>query len=293
MMTTNLQFSEQIVAALSDLHGELDQRNIARYLVNLAARTVPSAERISLHVHFPERDSFVTIGVFGVPHYASTLVTPADSPFGVWQGSRRFIWARTPGEAARVFDVPDDGSITTIRIKQIYGRFSTLNHGSLLIVPCEIGGEFIGTLWADTMSRPRGFSATDRSRLKQIAVLTASLISASSYASIINDSSLIERWDYYRYPRSSQTEPLDNSQHLDTAASVPASHHLVPQPDLSAREMEILHLIDAGYTNQEMADHLIISINTVRTHRRNLMAKFDAHNVADLLAKASPTICPD
>ncbi|AWG04955.1 hypothetical protein DC090_06145 [Trueperella pyogenes] len=57
--------------------------------------------------------------------------------------------------------------------------------------------------------------------------------------------------------------------------------------------MEILHLIDAGYTNQEMADHLIISINTVRTHRRNLMAKFDAHNVADLLAKASPTICPD
>ncbi|WP_406715515.1 helix-turn-helix transcriptional regulator [Trueperella pyogenes] len=264
MMTTNLQFSEQIVAALSDLHGELDQRNIARYLVNLAARTVPSAERISLHVHFPERDSFVTIGVFGVPHYASTLVTPADSPFGVWQGSRRFIWARTPGEAARVFDVP-----------------------------CEIGGEFIGTLWADTMSRPRGFSATDRSRLKQIAVLTASLISASFYASIINDSSLIERWDYHRYPRSSQTEPLDNSQHLDTAASVPASHHLAPQPDLSAREMEILHLIDAGYTNQEMADHLIISINTVRTHRRNLMAKFDAHNVADLLAKASPTICPD
>lgn len=35
----------------------------------------------------------------------------------------------------------------------------------------------------------------------------------------------------------------------------------------------------------EIADSLFISPNTVKTHRRHLMEKFDAKNVAQLIAK--------
>jgi len=42
---------------------------------------------------------------------------------------------------------------------------------------------------------------------------------------------------------------------------------------LTTRELEILRLVCQELTNQEIADHLFISIPTVETHRRNLMQK--------------------
>ncbi len=42
---------------------------------------------------------------------------------------------------------------------------------------------------------------------------------------------------------------------------------------LSRREKEILALVAAGYTSQQIADKLFISLHTVNTHRRNLVRK--------------------
>ena len=39
-------------------------------------------------------------------------------------------------------------------------------------------------------------------------------------------------------------------------------------------------------TNQEIADKLCISIRTVDTHRKNIMAKLDIHSVAGLVKYA-------
>jgi LuxR family maltose regulon positive regulatory protein len=50
---------------------------------------------------------------------------------------------------------------------------------------------------------------------------------------------------------------------------------------LSDREMEVLHLIAAQMSNQEIADALVISINTVKTHIRRLYGKL---NVSSRLA---------
>lgn len=58
-------------------------------------------------------------------------------------------------------------------------------------------------------------------------------------------------------------------------------------PILTRREKEILELIATGLTNQEIADKLFISYTTVDTHRKNLLQKFEAKNVAVLINMAT------
>ncbi len=57
----------------------------------------------------------------------------------------------------------------------------------------------------------------------------------------------------------------------------------IRQHKLSFREIEILGLIMFGYTNQEIADKLFISYETVRSHRKNILTKTGAHNTATLI----------
>ena len=52
---------------------------------------------------------------------------------------------------------------------------------------------------------------------------------------------------------------------------------------LSRREKEVLELIADGMTNAEIAQKLFISVTTVDTHRKNLLAKFETKNTAALI----------
>ena len=52
---------------------------------------------------------------------------------------------------------------------------------------------------------------------------------------------------------------------------------------LSLREKEILGLIAAGHPNAKIGAKLFISTETVKTHRRNLMAKLGIHNTSTLV----------
>jgi DNA-binding NarL/FixJ family response regulator len=47
---------------------------------------------------------------------------------------------------------------------------------------------------------------------------------------------------------------------------------------LTVREQELLRLIIDGYTNQEIADKLFLSIETIKTYRKNLLLKLGAKN---------------
>ncbi len=55
---------------------------------------------------------------------------------------------------------------------------------------------------------------------------------------------------------------------------------------LSAREMEVLHLLEAGLSNQEIAKHLIVSLSTIKTHLQRIYTKLDATNRTQALKKA-------
>ena len=54
-------------------------------------------------------------------------------------------------------------------------------------------------------------------------------------------------------------------------------------PKLTRREKEVLALIVEEYTTQEIADKLFISLNTVETHRKNLLHKLNVRNTAGLV----------
>lgn len=56
---------------------------------------------------------------------------------------------------------------------------------------------------------------------------------------------------------------------------------------LTPREAEVLRLIAAGHTNREIAEHLVLSVRTVESHRANLMGKLDLHSRAELVQYAA------
>jgi len=55
---------------------------------------------------------------------------------------------------------------------------------------------------------------------------------------------------------------------------------------LTKREIEILELAGKSYSNSEIAEKLYISVHTVLTHRRNIMAKLKIHKCTDLIIYA-------
>jgi len=58
-------------------------------------------------------------------------------------------------------------------------------------------------------------------------------------------------------------------------------------PRITKRELQILKAVSEGQTSAEIADKLFISVITVETHRRNLMQKFQAKNMIELVKIAT------
>lgn len=61
------------------------------------------------------------------------------------------------------------------------------------------------------------------------------------------------------------------------------SEHAAEHIDLSMREIEVLHLVAEGYTNQEMAEKLFLSKRTIEGHRQMLIDKTRSKNTAALI----------
>ena len=55
---------------------------------------------------------------------------------------------------------------------------------------------------------------------------------------------------------------------------------------LSKRELEVLNLIAAGLKNKEIAEQLVISLNTVLYHIKNIYSKLGVNKRTLAIAKA-------
>jgi DNA-binding NarL/FixJ family response regulator len=71
-------------------------------------------------------------------------------------------------------------------------------------------------------------------------------------------------------------------------AGVQASRHTPMDmfPELTEREREILNLIAAHLTNQEIADQLSLSLKTVRNHVSNIFSKMQVVDRAQAILRA-------
>jgi LuxR family maltose regulon positive regulatory protein len=74
-------------------------------------------------------------------------------------------------------------------------------------------------------------------------------------------------------------------------SSTPSPQPPTTQPDtliepLSERELELLRLIAAGMTNRAIADELMVSVNTVKTHARHIYSKLGVSNRTEATSRA-------
>lgn len=54
---------------------------------------------------------------------------------------------------------------------------------------------------------------------------------------------------------------------------------------LSTREKEVLRYIADGYTNQDIADELGVTVETVKTHVKHILAKLSAKTRAQAVSR--------
>lgn len=79
-----------------------------------------------------------------------------------------------------------------------------------------------------------------------------------------------------------------HGRNLPPDMSVPATHgepDMVAAADaaqLSQREIEVMSLVVRGFINKEIADRLSLSLPTIVSHRKNLMAKLGVRSVSAL-----------
>ena len=85
-------------------------------------------------------------------------------------------------------------------------------------------------------------------------------------------------------------DPAVQHHVVDAIATLPpagARRSPAPLPSgLTPREAEVLSLIAAGMSNREIAEHLVISEGTVKSHINHLLAKIDARDRAQAVTFA-------
>lgn len=102
------------------------------------------------------------------------------------------------------------------------------------------------------------------------------------YCDTITDELLAERCEGHLSVEESDKEVIDLISSLLTAEE--GEREVVGE--LTPRERDIVIGVVKGMTNKEIADKLFISINTVTTHRRNIVKKLDIHSASGLTVYA-------
>lgn len=102
------------------------------------------------------------------------------------------------------------------------------------------------------------------------------------YCDTITDELLAERCEGRLSAEESDREVIDLISALLTAEE---GEREVAE-ELTPRERDIVIGVVKGLTNKEIADKLFISVNTVTTHRRNIVKKLDIHSASGLTVYA-------
>jgi LuxR family maltose regulon positive regulatory protein len=134
------------------------------------------------------------------------------------------------------------------------------------------------------LAEPEGYRRTFLDAPEKLQTLLAMIQGPTSgYAGL-----LLSSW---RKPLS-QLEPMpDKAGEARPVTEVAPStkgalESVIPIEALSERELEVLRLIAQGYSNQQIADQLYISLNTTKTHVKNILGRLRVENRTQAAARA-------
>ena len=83
-----------------------------------------------------------------------------------------------------------------------------------------------------------------------------------------------------------ETVVVEKEVFINTKEDFVLNTDLVSQLELSKRELEVLHLMAEGLSNQEIAARLFVSLSTIKTHNQNLFEKLDVKRRTQAIDKA-------
>lgn len=106
------------------------------------------------------------------------------------------------------------------------------------------------------------------------------LLKGASGAELVAALRAVHRGDVYIQP------PVAKRLVADYLRQVESGGERAEYDGLTDRQRQILRLIAEGSTSQQIADALVVSVNTVNTHRRHIMERLNLHNRADLIRYA-------
>ena len=73
---------------------------------------------------------------------------------------------------------------------------------------------------------------------------------------------------------------------LESQKQVELNYDEIKKRGISKRELEVLNLMAQGMSNEEIADNLFVSLNTIKTHASNLFVKLDVKRRTQAMEKA-------
>ena len=74
--------------------------------------------------------------------------------------------------------------------------------------------------------------------------------------------------------------------YLDARTEFLVNEKALQQLGMSRRELEVLQLIAQGHSNQEIANRLFVSLNTIKTHNARIFEKMDVNSRTKAIEQA-------
>jgi two-component system, NarL family, response regulator LiaR len=89
-----------------------------------------------------------------------------------------------------------------------------------------------------------------------------------------------------RQMRQSMVQSIGNKQTIEIRSVEPEYEQVIASDPVTEREREVLELMVSGCTNVVIADRLFITVGTVKTHVRNILAKLCADDRTEAAVRA-------
>lgn len=160
---------------------------------------------------------------------------------------------------------------------------------SYVVAPLVHGSDVIGFLHSDHHPLPRRVDETDRDVLWAFA---------DGFSHLYERAVLMERLRAYRDSvRDVFFGAVDRIDELCESGSQAGHHHhesfadepggqVGPSAELTEREAEVFELMVTGASNQQIADRLVITEGTVKSHVKHILRKYGAANRSQAIAWA-------
>jgi DNA-binding CsgD family transcriptional regulator len=157
---------------------------------------------------------------------------------------------------------------------------------SYVVAPVVIGNEVVGFFHADHAPGRRRSGLIDRDVL-----WTYAQGFSLAYEKLV----LAERVQAQRERLQAATPTLDLASSGEPSRRLAATGDTIPErsegsrlledEQLTEREREVLRLLAVGATNAQIADELVVSVSTIKSHVRHILRKLGATNRAQAISR--------